>query len=427
MHTITSLATVITECLDCWNGLCLRDGNTPNCATTQNDCIDYGGVNRTGPMLAQPDNYLLCCEAAGGYVDTVFQNLTQLTLDSTQSSSCSSSYNEQSEGNFNRDNFNTLEQQTQYVFPSIQFGCKGCISNVTFYTRSQQQPADFTIFNILLWGHHRNFTENSEVFELKLNRSVNVTEPLTFMDWSIDSYRTTITLGNRSICFNPVYVFGLSVSGTREFNLEVFREKSSSVTATVYSRIRQSCESLGTLFYAKPNHNGGNVLVAVGVREESVTSVIPIQTSTSFSFETSTLSAVASLSTTSAILISTNAPIMSTPNLSTTLPVSSSPLYVQDNAIILATVAPILAILMISTTILVTIILVVFLRRNCKKSRIVQHPAAALSTIADDQAVDLELQENYLYQQYVLQSQLIMRMFSVITFAPHKQYTLLHL
>ena len=118
---------------------------------------------------------------------------------------------------------------------------------------------------------------------------------------------------------------------------------------------------------------------------------------------------------------------MSTPNLSTTLPVSSSPLYVQDNAIILATVAPILAILMISTTILVTIILVVFLRRNCKKSRIVQHPAAALSTIADDQAVDLELQENYLYQQYVLQSQLIMRMFSVITFAPHKQYTLLHL
>ena len=110
---------------------------------------DYGGVNRTGPMLAQPENYLLCCEAAGGYVDTVVQNLT---LDISQSSSCSSSYNEQPEGNFNQNNFNNLEQQTQYVFPSIQFGCKGCISNVTFYTRSQQQPADFTIFNILLWG-----------------------------------------------------------------------------------------------------------------------------------------------------------------------------------------------------------------------------------------------------------------------------------
>ena len=131
------------------------------------------------------------------------------------------------------------------------------------------------------------------------------------------------------------------------------------------------------------------------------------------------------LYTTSAILmsISTNASTMSTSNHSTTLPVSSSPLYVQDNAIILATVAPILAILMISTTILVTIIVVVFLRRNCKKSRIVQHPAAALSTIADDQAVDLELQENYCYQQYVLQSQLIMRMFSVITFAPHKLHS----
>ena len=140
-------------------------------------------------MLAQPENYLLCCEAAGGYVDTV-QNLT---LDISQSSSCSSSYNEQPEGNFNGNDFNNLEQQTQYVFPSIQFGCKGCISNVTFYTRSQKQPADFTIFNILLWGHHRNITENSEVFELRQNYSVNVTEPLTFMDWNADSYSTTIT------------------------------------------------------------------------------------------------------------------------------------------------------------------------------------------------------------------------------------------
>ena len=50
--------------------LCLRDGNTPNCATTQNDCMDYGGVDRIGPILAQPENYLLCCEATGGYMDT---------------------------------------------------------------------------------------------------------------------------------------------------------------------------------------------------------------------------------------------------------------------------------------------------------------------------------------------------------------------
>ena len=319
-------------------------------------------------MLAQPENYLLCCEAAGGYVDTVVQNLT---LDISQSSSCSSSYNEQPEGNFNQNNFNNLEQQTQYVFPSIQFGCKGCISNVTFYTRSQQQPADFTIFNILLWGHHRNVTENSEVFELRQNYSVNVTEPLTFMDWSTDHYRTTITLGNSSVCFNPGYVFGLSVSGTREFNMEVFREKSSSISTTVYSRTQQSCESLGTLFYAK---SGGNVLVAVDVRElESVTNAMPSQTS-----------------------------ISSGSQSNTTLLASSSPLYEQENTLILATVAPILAIVMISTTILVTIILVVFLRRNCKKSRIVQHPAAAVSTITDDQAVDLELQENACYQQYVL-------------------------
>ena len=402
MHKITFLA---TECLDCWNGLCRQAGglDIPNCALSDNDCIDYGGVDRIGPMLAQPANYLLCCEAAGGYVNTTIQNLTQLTLDSSQSSSCSSSYNDQPEGNFNQNNFDDLEQQTQYVFPSIQFGCKGCISNVTFYTRSQQQPADFTIFNILLWEHHRNVIENSEVFGLRQNYTVNVTEPaLAFMPWNTDNFRTTITLGNSSVCFNLGYVFGLSVSGTREFNLVVFREKSSSISTTVYSRTRQSCESLGTLFYPKPNHIGGNVLVAVGVREESVTSVIPIQTSTSFLFEISTLSAVASLSitTTTSAILSTNAP--TTSNHSTTLPVSSSPLYVQDNTIIIATVAPILAILMISTTILVTIILVVFLRRNCKKSHIVQHPAAAASTIADDQAVDLELQENACYQQYVL-------------------------
>ena len=50
--------------------------------------------------------------------------------------------------------------------------------------------------------------------------------------------------------------------------MEVFREKSSSISTTVYSRTRQSCESLGTLFYAK---SGGNVLVAVERELESVT------------------------------------------------------------------------------------------------------------------------------------------------------------
>ena len=191
----------------------------------------------------------------------------------------------QPEGNFNQEDFNNVEQMTQYVFPSIQFGCKGCISNVTFYTNSQQQ-GDSTIFNILLWGHYRNVTENSDVFELKQNYSVNVTEALTFMDWNTIYYSTTITLGSSSVCFNPGYVFGLSVSGTREFNLQVYREKSSSMSTGVYSRTRQSCESsLGSLYYAKPDDIGGNLLVAVGVREETVatSSVAPIQSSTTLS------------------------------------------------------------------------------------------------------------------------------------------------
>ena len=366
-----------TECLDCWNGLCLRDGNTPNCATTQNDCIDYGGVDRIGPMLAQPANYLLCCEAAGGYVNTTIQNLTQLTLDTSQSSSCSSSYNDQPEGNFNQNNFNNLEQQTQYVFPSIQFGCKGCISNVTFYTRSQQQPADFTIFNILLWGHYRNVTENSEVFELRQNYSVNVTEPLTFMDWNTDSYRTTITLGNRSVCFNPGYVFGLSVSGTREFNLEVFREKPSSINTTVYSRIRQSCESLGTLFYAKPNHNGGNVLVAVGVREVSVTSVMPIQTSTSSLFETSTSSAITSLTTTSPTLMTMStdasmtarsnapmAPLTHSPTGSPSLEPTPSP---NEMSIIYIAAGSVGGILIVSLLMAIAALFIILRRQNSNK------------------------------------------------------------
>ena len=42
MHKITFLA---TECLDCWNGLCRQAGglDIPNCALSDNDCIDYGG------------------------------------------------------------------------------------------------------------------------------------------------------------------------------------------------------------------------------------------------------------------------------------------------------------------------------------------------------------------------------------------------
>ena len=73
---------------------------------------------------------------------------------------------------------------------------------------------------------------------------------------------------------------------TREFNMEVFREKSSSISTTVYSRTQQSCESLGTLFYAK---SGGNVLVAVDVRElESVTNAMPSQTSISSGSQSNT-------------------------------------------------------------------------------------------------------------------------------------------
>ena len=328
-------------------------------------------------MLAQPANYLLCCEAAGGYVNTTIQNLTQLTLDSSQSSSCSSSYNDQPEGNFNQNNFDDLEQQTQYVFPSIQFGCKGCISNVTFYTRSQQQPADFTIFNILLWGHHRNVTENSEVFELRQNYSVNVTEPLTFMDWNTDSYRTTITLGNRSVCFNPGYVFGLSVSGTREFNLEVFREKSSSISTTVYSRTRQSCESLGTLFYPKPNHIGGNVLVAVGVREETVTSVMPSQASTSSLFETSTSSAVASLTTTSPTLMTmstdasmtarSNAPMAPLTNSPTGSPSPEPTPSPNEMSIIYIAAGSVGGILIVSLLMAIAALFIILRRQNSNK------------------------------------------------------------
>ena len=374
--TVTFLA---ADCLECWNGLCLPDGNTPNCALTDNDCIDYGGVDRTGLMLARPGNMMLCCEAAAGYVDTV--NLTQMTLDTA---SQSSSYNVQPEGNFNEDNFITLGQQRQYVFPSIQFGCKGCISNITFHTRSQQQ-GESTIFNILLWGHYRNVTENSEVFELKQNYSVNMIESLTFIEWNTDSYSTTITLGSKSVSFNPGYVFGLSVSGTREFNLEVYREKSSSTSTAVYSRTRSPCESLGTLFYPNSNHIGGNVLVAVRVREENISISA-----------TSTLSVIASLfsitatSTTSNINTMTNAS-----SLMSTIPSSSATLQASSNATISVTVG-FLTIFLISTTAFMTIItiLVVILRRKHKKSKIMVQQLAA--TASNQQT---EMQENYCYGQ----------------------------
>ena len=320
-------ATVIflaADCLECWNGLCLPDGTTPNCALPQNDvdCIDYGGVGLTGPMLE--GNMMLCCDAAAGYVDTV--NLTQMTLDTASQSSCSSPYNEQPEGNFDEDNFDTLGHLRQYVFPSIQFGCKGCISNITFYTRSQQQ-GESTIFNILLWGHYRNVTENSELFELKQNYSVNMTESLTFIEWNTDSYSTTITLGSKSVCFNPGYVFGLSVSGTREFNLEVYREKSSPTSTAVYSRTRSPCESLGTLYYPNPNHIGGNVLVAVGVREERVTasSMVPSQSTSSMPQISNILTATTSPSNTVTTSSLTTPMSTNTPMRDTLQPVTHSP------------------------------------------------------------------------------------------------------
>ena len=407
-------ATVIflaADCLECWNGLCLPDGNTPNCALTDNDCIDYGGVDRTGPMLAQPGNMMLCCEAAAGYVDTV--NLTQMTLDTASQSSCSSPYNEQPEGNFNEDNFIILGQQRQYVFPSIQFGCKGCISNITFYTRSQQQ-GESTIFNILLWDHYRNQTENSEVFELKQNYSVNMTESLTFIEWNTDSYSTTITLGSQSVCFDSGYVFGLSVSSISEFNLAVYREKSSSTSTAVYSRTRSPCESLGTLFYPNSNHIGGNVLVAVGVREETNTTVMmnvsstlsainsllstAVTTATNCNTMTKALSLLSTmglLSSTTCLQASSNA-IIST-SVTSTIPSSSASIQASSDATVTISITVgFLTIFLISTTAFMTTItiLVVILRRKHKKSKIMVQQLAA--TASNQQT---EMQENYSYGQ----------------------------
>ena len=394
-------ATVIflaADCLECWNGLCLPDGNTPSCGLTDNDCIDYGGVDRTGPMLAQSGNMMLCCEAAAGYVDTV--NLTQMTLDTPSQSSCSSSYNEQPEGNFNVDNFDTLGQQRQYVFPSIQFGCKGCISNITFYTRSQQQ-GDSTIFNILLWGYYRNVTENSEVFELKQNYSVNMTESLTFIEWNTDSYSTTITLGSKSVCFNPGYVFGLSVSGTRELNLEVYREKSSTMSTAVYSRTRSPCESLGTLFYPNSNHIGGNVLVAVGVREETSITISGTSTlSAIFAtlFSTTNINTMTKASSLMSTMLSFNAILKASSNATisasvmSTMPSSSATLQASsDAAVTISVVVGFLTFFFISTTVLMTIItiVVVILRRKHKKSKIM---AQQLAGTASNQQT--EMQEN---------------------------------
>ena len=404
-------ATVIflaADCLECWNGLCLPDGNTPMCALTDNDRIDYGGVDRTGPMLALPGNMMLCCEAAAGYVDTV--NLTQMTLDTASQSSCSSSYNEQPEGNFNVDNFDTLGQQRQYVFPSIQFGCKGCISNITFYTRSQVQ-GESTIFNILLWGNYRNVTENSEVFELKQNYSVNMTESLTFIEWNTVSYSTTITLGSKfSVCFNPGYVFGLSVSGTREFNLEVYREKSSSTSTAVYSRTRSLCESLGTLFYPNPNHIGGNVLVAVGAIEETNTTDVSstlsainsllstaVTTATNCNTMTKALSLLSTMGLLSSTCLQASSNAIFSTSVMSTIPSSSATLQASSDATVTISVTVgFLTIFLISTTAFMTTItiLVVILRRKHKKSKIMVQQLAA--TASNQQT---EMQENYSYGQ----------------------------
>ena len=275
-----------TECLNCWDQLC-QPGQLPipECARPPNDdseCIDYSEENLNGPELA--DNHKLCCLKADGYVShTVNQSIVQqLTPVFNGSSNCSKIFNEQREGNFDINNFNSIvSQQTQFVFPSIQFGCKGCITNVTFYTRSQQQTNP-TIFNILLWGNYRNLTSSSgdSVFVLRQNYSVNRTDQLTFMPWNGNSgFSTTISLDNNDVCFEPGHVFGLSVPGSGAFNLEVFREKSNAKTTTVYKRDPLSCESLGRLFYPQSSSIDGNVLIAVGVREVIASSMTPVPSS----------------------------------------------------------------------------------------------------------------------------------------------------
>ena len=269
-----------TGCLECWDQLCRPGGGQP-CATPECIGIDYGGGNLNVSVLSS--NHMLCCAEAVGYINhTVNQNIVQQLTRDNSDNGCSKIFNEQREGNFDINNFNSIvSQQTQFVFPSIQFGCKGCITNVTFYTRSQQQTNP-TIFNILLWGNYSNLTSSSgdSVFVLRQNYYVNVTDQLTFMPWNGNSgFSTTISLENNDVCFESGHVFGLSVPGSGAFNLEVFKEKSNAKTTTVYERDTLSCESLGRLFYPQNSSIDGNVLIAVGVREmSSITTTSTTQT-----------------------------------------------------------------------------------------------------------------------------------------------------
>ena len=114
-----------------------------------------------------------------------------------------------------------LEQQTQYVFPSIQFGCKAVSATLPSTQEASSNQQILPSLNILLWGHqYRNVTENSEVFELRQNYSVimNVTEPLTFMP------------GIQTAIVPP-----------------------SHLVIVVYVSIQATCTSLGCLFLAQGN------------------------------------------------------------------------------------------------------------------------------------------------------------------------------
>ena len=265
------------DCLDCWNRLCKTSGAFPaDCAHSPNDsCIDYGGADRNGSALHS--NKEQCCVDAGGYVETVVQNIPQQSPNGDQDS-CTTAYNEQSEDNFDTNNFDTISPSTQYVFPSIQFGCKGCISNITFYTNSSQQLNDTTMFNILLWRYYNDNSSNSSMLVLGHNYSVNVTEPFVYIPWSGSSHSTTISLNY--ICFDPGHIFGLSIPGSEAFNLDVLSEKPGSASTVVYRRSHRSCDSLGKLFSPQSSESGGNILIAVRV---STVSMVTTSTVTSSS------------------------------------------------------------------------------------------------------------------------------------------------
>ena len=233
--------------------MCDTSGEFPaDCAQIPNDdCIDYGSVDRNGSALYS--NKEQCCIDAEGYVNSVVaQHVPQ-----QPQGSCSTAYNDQDE-NIDTKNFDTLLTSAQYVFPSIQFSCHGCISNITFYTNSSQQQTDATFFNIQFWS-----SNSSSMLLLAHNYSVNVTEPLVYIPWSRSSHSTTISLDNKNICFDPGQVFGLSIPTLGSFNLDVFSEKPGFATTTVYRRDSQSCKSLERIFSPQSSESGGNILIAL--------------------------------------------------------------------------------------------------------------------------------------------------------------------